>query len=105
MPVKIEAGKVTETVKLINWAQLELNDFVIVEEVTLHGNPERRPALVLCVNGIAVAVIELKNSHTDIGNAIGQLLSNREKMLNECFFTTVQIVIAGNDSEGLRDAS
>jgi len=105
VPVKIEAGQVTETVKLINWAQPEQNDFVIVEEVTLHGNHERRPDLVLYVNGIAVAVIELKNSYVSIGNGIRQLLSNQQKMFHEWFFATVQIVLAGNDSEGLRYGS
>ena len=102
VPVKIEAGKVTETVKVINWGKAEKNDFVIVEEVTLHGNLERRPDLVLYVNGIAVAVIELKNSYVSIGDGIRQLLSNQQKEFNEWFFATVQIVIAGNDSEGLR---
>ena len=47
VPVKIEAGKVSETVKLINWEQPEQNDFAIAEEVTLRGNHERRLALVL----------------------------------------------------------
>jgi type I restriction enzyme R subunit len=102
VPVKIEAGKITDTVKLINWKQPEKNDFVIVEEVTLHGNLERRPDLVLYVNGIAVAVIELKNSYVSIGDGIRQLLSNQQKEFNEWFFSTVQIVFAGNDSEGLR---
>ena len=50
VPVKIEAGKATETVKLINWVQPEENDFAIAEEVTLRGNLERRPDLVLFVN-------------------------------------------------------
>ena len=100
--VKIEAGKVTETVKLINWAEPEKNDFVIVEEVTLRGNYERRPDLVLYINGIAVAVIELKNSYVSIGDGIRQLLSNQQREFNEWFFTTVQLVFAGNDSEGLR---
>ena len=63
MPVKTEAGKVTETVHLIDWAEPEKNDFAFAEEVTLKGNHERRPDLVLYVNGIAVRVVELKNSH------------------------------------------
>ena len=58
VPVKIEAGKVTETVHLINWQEPETNDFAIAEEVTLRGNHERRPDLVLYVNGIAVGVLE-----------------------------------------------
>jgi type I restriction enzyme R subunit len=102
VPVKIEAGKVTETVKLIDWENPEANDFVIVEEVTLRGNLERRPDLVLYINGIAVGVIELKNSHVSIGEGIRQLLSNQSKEFNEWFFTTVQLVIAGNDTEGLK---
>ena len=105
VPVNTEAGKVTETVKLIHWQQPELNDFVLVEEVTLKGNNERRPDLVLYVNGIAVAVIELKNSYVSIGDGIRQLLSNQQKMFHEWFFATVQIVFAGNDSEGLRYGS
>jgi len=102
VPVKIEAGKVTETVHLINWQEPEKNDFVIAEEVTLKGNHERRPDLVLYVNGIAVGVIELKNSRISIGDGIRQLLSNQQPEFNEWFFSTVQIVFAGNDSEGLQ---
>ena len=102
VPVKIEAGKVTETVHLINWGEPEKNDFAIAEEVTLQGNQERRPDIVLYVNGIAVGVLELKNSRVSIGDGIRQLLSNQQKEFNEWFFSTVQIVFAGNDSEGLQ---
>ncbi len=101
-PVKIEAGKVTETVALIDWAQPDANDFAIAEEVTLKGGHERRPDLVLYVNGIAIGVIELKNSRVSIGDGIRQNLSNQKPEFNEWFFTTVQFVFAGNDSEGLQ---
>lgn len=105
VPVKIEAGKVTEMVKLIDWAQPLANDFAIAEEVTLRGGlggHERRPDLVLYVNGIAVGVVELKNSRTSIGNGIRQNLSNQLPEFNAWFFSTVQFVFAGNDSEGLQ---
>lgn len=102
VPVKVEAGTVTETVQLINWREPEKNDFAIAEEVTLKGTHERRPDLVLYVNGIAVGVLELKNSRVSIGDGIRQLLSNQQKEFNEWFFATVQIVFAGNDSEGLQ---
>jgi type I restriction enzyme, R subunit len=102
VPVKVEAGKVTETVKLIDWDDPERNDFAIAEEVTLAGHAERRPDLVLYVNGIAVGVIELKSSRVSIGDGIRQLLSNQRAEFNAWFFTTVQIVFAGNDSEGLQ---
>jgi type I restriction enzyme R subunit len=105
VPVKIEAGKVTETVHLINWQRPEQNDFAIAEEVTLKGNHERRPDLVLYVNGIAVGVLELKNSRVSIGDGIRQNLSNQQPEFNAWFFSTVQLIFAGNDSEGLQYGS
>ncbi len=105
VPVKIEARKVTETVHLINWTEPEKNDFAIAEEVTLHGNHDRRPDLVLYVNGIAIGVLELKNSRVSIGDGIRQSLSNQRPEFNAWFFSTVQLIFAGNDSEGLKYGS
>jgi type I restriction enzyme, R subunit len=102
VPVKVEAGKVTETVHLINWREPEKNDFAIAEEVTLKGEHERRPDIVLYINGIAVAVLELKRSSVSIGDGIRQNLSNQKPEFNQWFFSTVQFVFAGNDSEGLK---
>src|SRR2546425_5392 len=56
VPVKIEAGKVMETVHLIDWHEPEKNDFAIAAEVTLKGSHERRPDIVVYLNGIAVSV-------------------------------------------------
>ncbi|MEK6627188.1 MAG: HsdR family type I site-specific deoxyribonuclease [Bdellovibrionota bacterium] len=102
VPVKIEAGKVTDTVHLINWSEPLKNDFSIAEEVTLHGNHERRPDIVLYINGIAIGVLELKNSRVSIGDGIRQNLSNQQPEFNQWFFSTIQFVFAGNDSEGLQ---
>jgi type I restriction enzyme R subunit len=100
--VKIEAGKVTDTVHLINWQEPEKNDFAIAKEVTLRRSQERRPDIVLYLNGIAIGIIELKNSRISIGEGIRQSLSNQRPEFNEWFFSTVQFIFAGNDSEGLR---
>lgn len=102
VPVKLEAGKATETVHLINWKEPEKNDFAIAEEVTLHGHYERRPDIVLYVNGIAVGVLELKRSSISIGDGIRQNISNQRTEFNGWFFSTNQFIFAGNDSEGLR---
>src|SRR6266480_4915372 len=90
VPVKIEAGTVTETVHLINWQEPEKNDFAIAEEVTLCGDHERRPDIVLYVNGVAIGVLELKNSRVSIGDGIRQCLSNQQPDFNERFFSTMQ---------------
>ena len=99
---KTEPGRNAETVWLVDWEHPERNEFAIAEEVTLRGGHERRPDLVLYVNGIAVGVVELKNSRTTIGDGIRQLLSNQQPEFNAWFFGTVQIVFAGSDSEGLQ---
>ena len=103
--VKVAAGALNETVHLVNWDQPAANDFALAEEVTLKGGHERRPDIVLYLNGIAVAVLELKNSRVSLGEGIRQCLSNQQPEFNDWFFSTVQLVLAGNDSEGLRYGS
>jgi type I restriction enzyme, R subunit len=102
VPVKTEVGKVTETVHLVNWDEPEKNDFAVAEEVTLHGHHDRRPDVVLYLNGIAIGVLELKNSRVSIGDGIRQSLSNQQPEFHQWFFSTVQFVFAGNNSEGLQ---
>jgi type I restriction enzyme, R subunit len=77
VPVQIAVGQSHETVHLIDWASASNNHFGLAEEVTLRCGLERRPDLVVYINGIAIAVIELKRS-------------------------SVQLVLAGSDSQGLR---
>ena len=100
--VQVAAGAPHETVHLIDWDNPTHNDFALAEEVTLKGGHERRPDIVLYVNGIAVVVIELKRSSVDTANGIRQLITNQEEIFNLGFFSTVQLVLAGSDSQGLR---
>ena len=102
VPVQVAAGAPHETVHLIDWDTPENNHFALAEEVTLKGGHERRPDIVLFVNGLAVVVIELKRSSVDIANGIRQLITNQEAIFNQGFFSTVQLVLAGSDSQGLR---
>ncbi|MBF0233819.1 MAG: type I restriction endonuclease subunit R [Desulfamplus sp.] len=103
-PVKVQvsAGKSHEDVNLIDWENPDKNDFAIAEEVTLKGGFERRPDLVLYINGIAIGVIELKRSSVEVADGVRQLITNQEEIFNQAFFTTVQFVFAGSDSQGLR---
>jgi type I restriction enzyme R subunit len=100
--VQIAVGKPNEQVHLVDWAHPENNDFALAEEVTLRGGYERRPDLVLYLNGIAIGVIELKRSSVEIADGVRQLITNQEEIFNKGFFPTVQLVFAGSDSQGLR---
>ncbi len=65
----------------------------------------KRPDLVLYVNGIALGVVELKKSTVDLGEGIRQTLDNQRSEFIRHFFTTIQITFAGNDMQGLRYAA
>ncbi len=101
IPVQITPSQPHQTVHLIDWDNPAANDFALAEEVTLKGGYERRPDLVIYLNGIAITVIELKRSSVTLGDGIRQLISNQEEIFNKGFFSTVQLVLAGNDSQGL----
>ncbi len=100
--VQIAAGQAHETVHLVDWVNPEKNDFALAEEVTLKGGYERRPDIVLYLNGIAITVIELKRSSVELADGVRQLITNQEEIFNKGFFSTVQLVLAGSDSQGLR---
>ena len=104
--VKPAVGEHTQTVWLIDWKHPEKNHFAIAEEVSIaatdpkaHG---KRPDVVLYVNGIALSVLELKRSTVSVAEGIRQNLDNQKKVFIEHFFSTMQWVMAGNGTEGLR---
>ena len=90
------------TVWLIDWENPLNNDFAVAEEVTIEGENTKRPDVVLYVNGIALGVLELKRSVVSVSEGIRQNLDNQKKMFIQPFFTTIQLIMAGNDTEGLR---
>ncbi|MDX2206066.1 MAG: HsdR family type I site-specific deoxyribonuclease [Gemmatimonadales bacterium] len=100
--IRPEVGEQTETVWLIDWSDPDNNDFGIAEEVTVLGVHTKRPDLVLYVNGIALGVLELKRSVVSVTEGIRQNLDSQKKDFIQPFYTTVQFVLAGNDTEGLR---
>ncbi len=100
--VKLEVGEQHITIWLIDWENPGNNDFAIAEEVTITGENTKRPDLVLYVNGIALGVLELKRSTVSVSEGIRQNLDNQKKAFIQPFFSTIQLVLAGNETEGLR---
>ena len=89
-------------IHFIDWNNSENNHFAIAEEVTVVGKHIKRPDIVIYINGIAVGVLELKRSRISISEGIRQNLDNQKKEFIQDFFATIQLVIAGNDTQGLR---
>jgi type I restriction enzyme, R subunit len=99
--VKPSINEQFKTVWLIDWKHPKDNDFVVVEEVTVLGQHTKRPDVVLYVNGIALVTLELKRSFVAVSEGIRQTIGNQSPQFIRPFFTTVQLVLAGNDVEGL----
>jgi type I restriction enzyme R subunit len=95
-------GEQMETVWLIDWENRNANHFVLAEEVTIGGSHTKRPDLVLFVNGLALATVELKRSRVAVSEGIRQSIGNQNAHFIRPFFSTVQLLFAGNDVEGLR---
>ncbi len=99
-------GKTNRTVNLINWGEPATNIFELAEEVTVRRVTEdlkhRRPDIVVYANGIALVVLELKKTSVSVGEAIRQNLRNQKDGEICHFFSTVQLVLAGNESEGIK---
>ena len=100
--VREGAGEQKQTVWLVDWEHPEANGFAVAEEVSVAGEHAKRPDVVLYVNGIALGVLELKRSTVSVAAGIRQNLDNQQQTFIRPFFTTLQLLMAGNDTEGLR---
>ncbi len=89
--VRPDAGENTVTVWLVDWKGPEKNDFAIAKEVTVAAadakGHEKRPDVVIYVNGIALGALELKRSTVSVAEGIRQNLDNQKKFFIERFFT------------------
>ncbi len=94
-----DGNETSELVRVIDFENLENNDFLAVKKFTVTHNSDagsRRPDIVLFVNGLPLAVIELKNPlelTTDIWEAFNQLQTYK-KHITRLFFYNVALAIA-----------
>jgi type I restriction enzyme R subunit len=94
-----DGNETNELVRVIDFENLENNNFLVVNQFTVAHNSDagsRRPDIVLFVNGLPLAVIELKNPlelTTDIWEAFNQLQTYK-KHITRLFFYNVALAIA-----------
>ncbi|CAG0983287.1 Type-1 restriction enzyme R protein [Methylophilaceae bacterium] len=99
IPVEFSVGdeKRSDLVNLIDFAEPRNNDFLLVSQFTVTGTKQpRRPDMVAFVNGLPLAVIELKNpanEQTDIWDAFNQIQTYKEE-IGDLFNTNVAVVVS-----------
>ena len=101
--VQPDVGENNVTVWLIDWENPDNNHFSRWQRRSrsLAKTPNALTSFVY-VNGIALGVLELKRSTVSVAEGIRQNLDNQRKEFIRPFFSTVQLVTAGNETEGLR---
>ncbi|PBJ81793.1 DEAD/DEAH box helicase [Lysobacteraceae bacterium NML93-0399] len=89
--------KRTDLVNLIDFASPRNNDLLLVSQFTVAGTKQpRRPDLVAFVNGLPLAVVELKNpanEQTDIWDAFNQIQTYKDE-ISDLFNTNVAVVVS-----------
>lgn len=85
----------------IDWEHAERNDFVVVNQLPVHGANDRRPDLVVYVNGLPLVVFELKNPYSEkptVDEALNQIAHYR-RHISQLFETNALVVVSdGNET-------
>jgi type I restriction enzyme, R subunit len=88
-----------EVVRLIDFENPKANDWVAVNQFTvLEGQHTRRPDIVIFVNGLPLAVIELKNAadeNADIWSAFRQLQTYKAQISSLLAYNAVLVISDG----------
>ncbi|MCD4748199.1 MAG: type I restriction endonuclease subunit R, partial [Thermoanaerobaculales bacterium] len=88
--------------QLIDFQQPHNNDFLVVNQFTVTGSKQpRRPDLVVFVNGLPLAVIELKNpadENADIWKAYDQLQTYKDEISDLFVFNEALIISDGTNA-------
>jgi type I restriction enzyme R subunit len=83
--------------KLIDFDNVENNDFLVVNQFEVKGDKRlRRPDVVVFINGLPLSVIEFKNPadvKADIWSAFNQLQTYKDNIPN-LFYTNINLIIS-----------
>lgn len=99
VPEIIDGKKTSPQLKFIDWQEPEKNVYHVVAEFEIEEDQNRRPDIVLFVNGIPFAAIECKKASVLVDEAVYQMIRNQKFAQTPKFFLFPQILIATNINE------
>ncbi|SFV58981.1 Type I restriction-modification system, restriction subunit R [hydrothermal vent metagenome] len=95
--IKVDDEVKGEVVKIIDFQEPLNNDFLVVNQFTVKGTKgNRRPDLIIFINGLPISVIELKNpadENADIFKAYNQLQTYKDE-IEDLFVYNEALVIS-----------
>jgi type I restriction enzyme R subunit len=100
VPDREHGGQKTERLRVVDWAQPEQNDFLLVSQLSVVGSLYTcRPDLVGFVNGLPWVVIELKKPGVPARAAFDENLTHYKQQILQLFwFNALLIASNGTDS-------
>lgn len=91
-----------DKVWLVDFANLANNEFLVVNQFTvIEGNTNKRPDLILFINGLPLVVIELKNAadeNADVHTAFNQLQTYKKAIPSLFQYNALLIISDGWDA-------
>lgn len=82
----------------IDWEHPEANDFLVVNQLPVHGQNDRRTDIVIFVNGIPLVLFELKNpfdAHPTVEDAFNQIAHYRNEIPQMFEFNAITVISDG----------
>ena len=95
----IDGKKSSPQLRFIDWQNSAKNQYHVVAEFEISEEQNRRPDIVLFINGIPFAVIENKKSSVSVEEAVKQMIRNQRGNQTPKFFLFPQILVATNVNE------
>jgi len=94
-----EEDQQTELVRLIDFSDPSKNEFLAVTQFTIQGSKQpRRPDILVFINGLPVAVVELKNpnnENTDVWSAFHQIQTYKSEISDLFTYNVANIISDG----------
>jgi len=91
-----------EKVYIVDYLQPEQNEFLVINQFTIiEGNQNKRPDIILFINGLPVVVIELKNAtdeNATVKTAFSQLQTYKQAIPSLFNYNEIMIVSDGWES-------
>jgi type I restriction enzyme, R subunit len=99
VPDRENGGQKTERLRVVDWAQPENNDFLLVSQISIVGSLYTcRPDLVGFVNGLPWVVVELKKPGVAARAAFDENLKHYKQQIPQLFWFNA-FLIASNGTE------
>ncbi len=95
----VEGKENTDYVRLIDFSNMLNNQFLVVNQYTITGSKgNRRPDVIVFINGLPISVLELKNpadNNADIWSAYQQLQTYKDEISDLFMFNEALVVSDG----------